>query len=132
MMHVLRPVFILLCLALLNVSCGRKAGEKITVQGTVTWDGKPLPSGSIVFDPEDGKGVPTQGGITDGQYMFAAPPGPKIVRIQAVRETDETGEYGEPVSESYIPARYNSKSTLKANVTEGGENTFSFDLEPQT
>ena len=55
------------------------------------------------------------------------PAGEKIIRISAVRTTGETDQYGEPVTESYIPAKYNTRTELKRTVAPG-RNTLNFDL----
>jgi hypothetical protein len=48
----------------------------------------------------------------------------------AVEQTLETGETGTEL-EQYIPQQFNDKSTLEAEVTEDGENTFDFPLTSQ-
>jgi hypothetical protein len=100
----------------------------VDVQGEITWNGRPLRKGYIVFDSEDGAGIPSQGLILDGKYNFKACPGPKIVRIHANRTYEEVGENPQRLPIAYIPFKYNSQSTLKANVVPGEDNTFSFDL----
>jgi hypothetical protein len=59
------------------------------VTGSVTMGGKPIEKGSIVFDPADGQGTSAMGGIENGQFTAEVPPGEKILRINAVRTTDE-------------------------------------------
>ena len=65
------------CLAALLVlgGCGRKAGpSRFDLSGTVTYDGKPVPSGYIVFAPDlaaGNQGPGTQANIRDGQYQTA-------------------------------------------------------------
>jgi hypothetical protein len=58
------------------------------VSGAVSFDDSPVDSGTISFVPADGKG-PTFGGvIAGGRYEVVAPtPGPKVVRVSAVRPT---------------------------------------------
>src|SRR5690606_4467175 len=84
----------LLCtLAVPSPGCGQrdKGPLSVDVQGEVTWNGRPLRKGVIVFDSEDGGGIPSQGLILDGKYSFKASPGPRIVRIQANRTFEEVG-----------------------------------------
>ena len=55
--------------------------------GKVTFNGKPVESGTITFEAEDRNG-PTRGGpITNGEYRVIGQdkmvPGTKVVRIQA-------------------------------------------------
>lgn len=124
-------IIVLFAFFLLLSGCGgvSDAPETATVKGTVTFDGKPLPEGSIVFDPADGNGGSSAGGIKDGKFEFQSQFGPKRVLISASRETGKKGEYGESISESYIPKKYNNKSELKADVTKTGKNSFHFELK---
>jgi hypothetical protein len=107
----------------------------VTVTGTVTIDGKPLPTGEIIFRPADGNGRADAASIQDGQYSLECTLGGKAVTITALREVPgvamqelETGEAGGEV-EQYIPEAYNDRTTLTADVTESGDNTFDFPLE---
>lgn len=68
------------------------------------------------------------GGIENGQFTAEVPPGEKILRISAVRETGEKDQYGEVITESYIPAKYNVESNLKKTVEANGENKFDLAL----
>lgn len=131
------------------IGCGEQLA---TVEGTVTFDGEPVESGSITFEPADGDG-PTDGGkIENGQYKLAGEagvePGEKVVRIVASRKTGRQvdagmgmpgakGEGGPSSSanmvdeyESYIPAKYNEKSELTREIV-AGKNTHDFELQSQ-
>ena len=65
------------CLAglLALFGCGSKAGPaRFDLSGKVTYDGKPVPCGYIVFAPDvaaGNKGPGTQANICDGQYKTA-------------------------------------------------------------
>jgi hypothetical protein len=100
-----------------------------TVKGTVSYDGKPLESASIVFEPADGKGGPNGGGIQNGAFEFKASAGKKKVRINAVRETDKKDEYGATITEPYIPEKYNANTTLEFEVQPNDENTKEWKLD---
>ncbi|WP_339727017.1 hypothetical protein [uncultured Gimesia sp.] len=105
------------------------APSTVKVEGTVTFDGEPLSKGSIVFDPADGKGGSSAGGIENGTFTFDSQLGQKKVLISASRETGEKDQYDEPITESYIPAKYNSQTTLTADVKADGENKYTFELK---
>lgn len=126
---------LVLCLGLvasLLTACGGEEGPpEYTVKGTVNFDGKPLETGSIVFEDVEGKTASAGGGIEDGAYEFQSPPGKKKVKITASRTTEETDEYGEPISESYIPDKYNSKTTLEFEVEPNDENVKDWNLDKQ-
>lgn len=104
------------CCAL--VGCGSSDGQpvakRITVQGTVTLDGMPLPAGSIGF-VTPGEVDPAE--IVDGKFTAQVREGEKRVEIRAYRNgAPDTLNPGSFTQENYIPARYNDQSELKANI----------------
>jgi hypothetical protein len=114
----------------LALGCGPSGGAATyPVTGTVTLGGTPIAEGSIVFDPADGQGTAAMGGIKDGQFTATVPAGEKIIRISAVRTTGEKDQYGEIVTESYIPAKYSSESEIRRTVNPGEANQFEIALE---
>jgi hypothetical protein len=122
-------VFVVFGLAL-PLGCGPSGGaHTYPVTGTVTLGGSPIAEGSIVFDPADGQGSAAMGGIQGGQFTATVPAGEKIIRISAVRTTGETDQYGEPVTESYIPAKYNTDSEIRRTVNPGEANKFDIALD---
>jgi hypothetical protein len=102
------------------------------VSGAVTFDGTPLPHGSIVFDSVDGLTAPVMGAIEEGRYAVKAPAGEKIVRVDAVRTLDQKDQYGSAVTESFIPQKYNSDSRLRMTVSAIDMNPFDVDMESST
>lgn len=102
---------------------------KYPVSGTITYAGKPIESGSIVFDPVDGIGPSSMGGIENGEIKAEVTAGEKIVRISAVRTLDKKDQYGEAITESFIPDKYNGASKLRETVKADGENKLTIDLE---
>jgi hypothetical protein len=115
---------------LMIAGCGPSGPKTYEVTGTVTYDGKPVEKGEIIFHATDGKGSADVGQIVDGKYTLQATDGPKRVEITATRESSKPAPDGLPNYESYIPKQYNNESTLTAEVKPSGENTFSFDLKP--
>jgi hypothetical protein len=115
-------------LLLLGCSSGPRMYK---VAGTVTLDGRPLPDGDVLFVPLDKSLSPEAGKIKDGRFEFQAKEGKKRVEVSASRilPGGARGAGGEPVPEEYLPDRYNSASTLTAEVTRGGPNQFDFKLE---
>lgn len=122
------PVTMLLA-AVVGTGCGPSGPKTYPVSGTVTFEGEPLAEGDIVFSPEQGSIAPDAGKIVDGKFEFRAQPGPKRVEIDATRETGEVDPtMGMAPRESFIPSKYNTETTLEAEVTAGGENEFHFEL----
>lgn len=118
-----------LCLVL---GCGEKGPQRYEVSGTATFDGAPIEKGDISFEPTDKSQAPDGGVIENGKFKFAAQAGSKLVQIRASRplppERQDNPEMG-LLYEDYIPAQFNSSTTLKAEVTATGPNTFTFDLK---
>ena len=115
-----------------TVGCGPREPATYEVRGTVAWKGQPVPDGYVNFSPEGGQSVKVDAGkITDGAFVFRSTAGPKTVEIWANREKPgQTNKVmGMREKEQYIPAKYNSQSTLKADVTPEGPNQFTFTLE---
>jgi hypothetical protein len=121
----------LVAAAVLAAGCGRPAA--VPVSGTVTWDGKAMPDGKILFEDEDVKIPPASGDVKAGKYAVRVPPGKKKVRINASREVPggkvDPAMGGVP-RQSYVPARYNSDTTLSADVKAARDNRFDFPLKP--
>jgi hypothetical protein len=108
--------------------CSSSREERFPVMGTVTFDGQPVPEGYITLKPqEDGIAVDA-GKIVNGQFEFEAKVGAKRVVIEASRPGPIDPEMGVPTPVPYIPAKYNTKSTLAAEVKPGSDNRFDFPL----
>jgi hypothetical protein len=123
--------------------CGGGDGlPREQVSGLVTLAGEPLESGLIQFEPTD-PSIPTLTGgeITEGRYLVPRVEGPvpgtyRVIITSNPKEAELDPEEGElpgmvPIAKTPgLPARYNSQTELKAEVTAGGPNTFDFSLEP--
>ena len=133
------------CLLLLNLvvlfGCGGQTGpERVVLTGTVTYQGEPIPKGSIRFIPTgETKGPNSGSNIQDGTYEAKARGGVVLgthrVEIRATRPTGESkpkatqhlNEFPEP-TEQYLPAKYNDESELTLEVT-ASERTHNFNLD---
>ena len=114
----------------LLTGCGNSEFE--TVTGAVTFDGQPVPEGDIIFQPADPKYGPDAGKIVNGKFTLQVRPGSRKVVIRAQRFVPgKKGPMGEKAHEGYIPAMYNDKTTLTADVKSGGKNDFSFPLKSE-
>lgn len=122
----------LVVLALLQcvaVVAGCGGDGKVPVSGTVTWNGKPLADGNIIFTPMDPTIGPDASRVTNGRFEFRSSPGKKRVEVFADRAVGAV----DPVMhtqrrEQYIPTRYNEDTELTVRVNSDGENRFTFDL----
>lgn len=130
----------LLLISLLCTGCGKSAWPQVS--GIVEFDGKPIVTGSISFEPADGQGPTAGGSIQDGEYLVPqVMPGKKIVRIVASRKTGRRVQ--RPMSgpsalaegatideiERYLPPVYNTQSVLTCEVNAHGSNRIDFHLQ---
>lgn len=118
------------CLGVLAVSAGCRAKETYLVSGKVSFNGEAVSNGEIQLLPADHEGAPAAGRIENGEYRLQAKPGPKRVEIRAARadERNVPNSLG-PAFRDYIPAEFNSASTLSADVAASDNNHFDFHLK---
>jgi hypothetical protein len=99
------------------------------VTGTVTLDGKPLDTATVVFESPSGRSA---FGSTDAQGRYellytgnarGAVLGPNRVIIKSRLDAPPGPDWKDP-----IPARYNATTELTAEVVPG-RNAFDFQLE---
>lgn len=126
-------IFVSLALAIAVTGCSKESSSKGTLSGTVTLDGAPVKSGTIRFDPVDGRTASADVMITDGKYTAAVVPGDKRVSISAQKVVGKKKMYDTPESpvvdltEEMIPKRYNALTELKLTVGAGSQDK-NFDL----
>ena len=111
--------------------CGPK-DPRITIQGTVSLDGKPLAEGQVVFIPRNPSLGAAGGAIKDGGFTIRVYEGPHRVEINAqVEERRPVPANAPPEAgstfRSIIPPRYNEKSTLEFDV-QSAKDRPAFDL----
>lgn len=128
------------------LGCGKKGPETFSVAGRVTFEGKPVPEGRIVFYPERGR--PAMANIEpDGVYRLTtfkpgdgAPAGRYRVTIDAkqvsaptqaksIQDEIRVGPAGPTTVKWLVPEKYSNPDTspLKAEV-KPERNTIDFDL----
>ncbi len=143
---------------IVSIGCGGAGTGTASLSGSVTLDGEPLAEGTIQLRPTGGAaGVGGTSDITNGSYSIPVgsglDPGAHSVVIMAMRpatpeemakqaqdinmdepeageEEEEDAVTPEPPSPmtQYLPAKYNSQTTLTADIV-AGENTKDFPLE---
>jgi len=127
-----------ICLVAGLAGCGGGGAKRYGVSGVVKWRGKPLDQGAITFlaeDPSLGSG----GGalIKDGQYRIEAKegllPGRYKVMVTSVDPKNQTPDPDSPpgylpVPKDRIQPKYNTQTTLTAEVTAEGKNSFDFEV----
>lgn len=125
--------FGMVAVCLLSLGCGNGETPKYTVSGTVSFDGKPVEEGSIVFMNQDAAGQHALGAIQAGAFQVEIQNGSYRVKIESYRNTGkwainlEEGKH--EVRAQYIPKKYNEETTLTHEV-QGAEDGVAFDLKP--
>ncbi|MBN1588927.1 MAG: hypothetical protein JW888_05380 [Pirellulales bacterium] len=131
-----RCVAVSLLLSLVVVGCGESGPPTFPVTGSVTYQGKPLPLGSVMFVPQDkhgqAKGSPID---ANGHYQLDAAAGEYMVEVQMIaRLRSQPAPDGEganmdmPVVDWLIPEKYNQFQTSGLKVVVEPKETNQIDL----
>ncbi|WP_437202027.1 hypothetical protein [Planctomicrobium sp. SH664] len=101
-----------------------------TVTGIILYNKEPLESGTITFLAEN-QGTPSaQAMITDGMYTVKVPHGNKRVEINSSKWTGKPyEEFGIKETIQFLPAKYNERSELRAEIGPKPELELNFELE---
>lgn len=130
----LSSLFLLILLFAIGPSAGCHKGFPTlpVVTGEVTLDGKPMDGGFITFSSLTESGPYYSANIRKGKYSIQLPE--EMLRVQITAFRNVPGRFYEeipgqriPVEEQYLPARYNSQSTLTVDVARS--KVFNFSLE---
>jgi hypothetical protein len=111
------------------VGCGgskQTAPDRAVVSGLVTFNGQPLPAGTIAFASATKYGGASVSITEGGRYTTdRAPIGSNVVSIDTA-----TIKVGNPAAYVPIPARYADTSTsgLKAEIKPGDNENVNFEL----
>jgi len=124
---------LILCLCPLEGCQNKKVVKKVPVSGTVKLDGKPLEDGEVTFPGQPGM-IPAVLPIKGGSFSGEIPVGKTKVEIRAFETkkapASSTGGATE-VKENYIPKRFNTETTLEAEVSDSGLNPNTFEVKRQ-
>ena len=126
---------------LLATGCGSSERRDVLgpTTGKVTFQGKPVASGEVLFD--NGQGIARMAPLgSDGTYVvqsadgFGLPVGSYRVAIQPARIEHPLGPIKEPPKPQMnadIPPKYRELSTSGfAAEVKAGDNRFDFDMKP--
>ena len=130
-------------MALLLAGCSSNTDGRLAVQGNVTFEGKPVESGTILFSPTTSGQYQANGQIMGGFFSIDAPYGPSAgdyqVSIEGFREAEgvnqspgalyeQDGPTDTGSIDSYIPAKYNRDSELRVTITKENCDELDFAL----
>jgi hypothetical protein len=116
--------------------CGGDRLKTAPVKGTITYQDKPVPHGTVMFQPENGPAA--TGEIANGRYTLTTyKPGDgavlgahKVTIISLQDQSNRLPEHRNPLPPPVVPLRYSfaDKSGLAAKV-EDKPNVFDFHLK---
>ncbi|RCS49240.1 hypothetical protein DTL42_11930 [Bremerella cremea] len=117
--------FLLVVLVLFVVGCD--SDGKVHVKGTATWNGSPIESGYLELQPVGGQGQFESAEIVDGKFSLNTLPGKRRVKVTAEKKIGETAPTEripepEPIMFQFIPAEFNSNSTLEMEIDASDPN----------
>jgi len=119
-------------LVLVGIGCdGPNGPTPVGVSGTVQLDKKPMAEGEIVFSVAGE--VPATMEIKEGAFEGKSLPGKAKVEVRQYKMVKQKvtmpGAAPDSVKQNMLPARYNTATTLSADVTKDGANKFEFSVE---
>jgi len=124
----MRTISLLFVLFLACLGCD--SGPSLyEIKGIVSFDGVPVAKGDITLRPEKPSTAPQGAMIKDGSFVMKASEGKYKVEIISTRVVPgKKGPMGEDAIEEFIPQKYNTKTTLGAEVKTTGNNELIFEL----
>ncbi len=116
--------------ALIAAGCGDSSMKRHAITGNVSYDGKPVEDGRIQFRSNEGRAFSAI--IKGGKYEMESEVGNMKVEITGQKPIPGKFILGEgddktQASEQYIPAKYNTATTLTTEV-KSGSNDIPFEL----
>ncbi|MDR1958436.1 MAG: DUF1416 domain-containing protein [Planctomycetaceae bacterium] len=125
-------IFILcLCAAVLTIGCNR-GFERCSVEGKVTWQGKPLDGAYVGLRPASGPGTGAETNA-EGVFLINQPNGPMpghcefyVVKTQKVPVKDSSGRTADE-ERSMIPDKFSQKP--KTIELKSGKNQIDLNLD---
>ena len=135
--------YVLVSLALAFGCESKSDNGRLKVTGSVTFAGQPVEEGQIIFEPEAPGAPLATGVIKAGKYeiepKYGPAAGPYRVRIEGYRKKKVANmpphpyaaDSAEPgvVSEPFLPAEYNARTTLRVEIGADEENIHDFNLK---
>jgi hypothetical protein len=130
-MTILRRSWILILLAAVGCGDGRVKLPTSPVSGTVTYQGKPLPGGRVLFQHSSGQAAAIDI-AADGSFKLPAFQGKNQVAVYCYQcEGTIVGVPPRKPVKNLIPSRYNevANSGLTLDVKSGEDNRAQFTLK---
>lgn len=120
--------FLVLSLLFLNLlGCG---SSLVSVSGQVSYDRQLIEQGEIRFVPAEPRQRGHGAAIAAGEYSLELPAGNYQVQVTASRPVKATKSDPSSVGmrEDFIPAKYNTQTTLKTTISADQNEDLNFEL----
>ena len=110
--------------------------KPVPAAGTITYDGKPLETGSIRTVPDSGKGKGATAVVENGKFTFTtyedgdgAIPGIHRVGVVSVKEVPTKG--GDKETKALIPPNFGDSehASVRMEIPPGGDKNIKIDLK---
>ncbi len=129
------------------IGCSGESSDNLpreAIAGKVTMDSQPLPKGTILFLPEGNQAEEASsatGEIANGEFSIPRSRGPVPGKYKvSISHTDQPegrvkiqlkkpGKKPATGFTELIPAKYNTKTELKAEIPRGGKSDLDFPLQ---
>ena len=111
-----------------TLGCSPSGPRMAQVSGAVTLDGQPIEDGEIMFVPLDKELGPEAGRINKGVFTLPAKVGMNRIEIRASKAVPGRQTPMGPITLEYIPARFNTDSTLQEEVLSDHKNEYALKL----
>lgn len=126
---------ILVAAVSVTVGCGKKDPfGRQPLEGTITWEGKPLAVGAIALEPAEGQPAGANASIRDGRFSMTRETGPCPGKYNVwIRAFDHaSADPNAPEAKQILPRKFLESPPASVTIEQVGDdkpNTFTFDLK---
>ena len=119
----------------LTVGCGKKDPfGRQPLEGTITWEGKPITVGVIALEPAEGQPAGANASIRDGRFSMSRETGPCPGKYNVwIRAFDHaSADPNAPEAKQILPRKFLESPPASVTIEKVGDdkpNTFTFDLK---
>ena len=119
---------------MVTVGCGKKDPfGRQPLEGTITWEGKPIVLGAIALEPAEGQPAGANAPIRDGKFSMTRETGPCPGKYNVwIRAFENTGaDSNAPETKQILPKKFLDSPPASVTIEKVGDdkpNVFTFDL----
>ena len=126
---------VLVAAVIVTVGCGKKDPfGRQPLEGSVTWEGKPIAIGTISLEPAEGQPAGANAAIREGKFVMTRDVGPCPGKYNVwLRAFDHAGEDPNgPAPKQLLPRKFLESPPTQVTIEKVADdkpNTFTFDLK---